>query len=77
MTGEDIRKVRAVMGLTLQQFAERIGVNDKYLSRIETERDPVSPKIQGKVLILVIDTPEFKSNLQNLVHLSVQKDVVE
>ena len=77
MTGEDIRKVRAVMGLTLQQFAERIGVNDKYLSRIETGRDPVSPKIQGKVLILVIDTPEFMSNLRNLVQLSVQKDVME
>lgn len=77
MTGEDIRKVRAVMGMTLAEFAEKIGINEKYLSRIETGRDPVSPKVQGKVLILVIDTPEFMSNLRNLVHLSVQKDVVE
>lgn len=77
MTGDDIRKVRAVMGMTLAEFAEKIGINEKYLSRIETGRDPVSPKVQARVLILVIDTPEFKSNLQNLVHLSVQKDVVE
>lgn len=77
MTGEDIRKVRAVMGMTLAEFAEKIGINEKYLSRIETGRDPVSPKVQGKVLILVIDTPEFKSNLRNLVQLSVQKDVME
>lgn len=77
MTGEDIRKVRAVMGMTLAEFAEKIGMNEKYLSRIETGRDPVSPKIQGKVLILVIDTPEFMSNLRNLVQLSVKKDVVE
>ena len=77
MTGEDIRKVRAVMGMTLAEFAEKIGINEKYLSRIETGRDPVSLKIQARVLILVIDTPEFKSNLRNLVQLSVQKDVVE
>lgn len=77
MTGEDIRKVRAVMGMTLAEFAEKIGINEKYLSRIETGRDPVSPKVQGKVLILVIDTPEFMSNLRNLVQLSVQKDVME
>lgn len=77
MTGEDIRKVRAVMGMTLAEFAEKIGINEKYLSRIETGRDPVSPKIQGKVLILVIDTPEFMSNLRNLVQLSVKKDVME
>lgn len=77
MTGEDIRKVRAVMGMTLAEFAEKLGINDKYLSRIETGRDPVSPKVQGKVLILVIDTPEFMSNLRNLVQLSVKKDVME
>jgi Helix-turn-helix. len=77
MTGEDIRKVRAVMGMTLAEFAEKIGINEKYLSRIETGRDPVSPKVQGKVLILVIDTPEFMSNLRNLVQLSVKKDVME
>lgn len=77
MTGEDIRKVRAVMGMTLAEFSEKIGINEKYLSRIETGRDPVGLKIQGKVLILVIDTPEFKSNVRNLVQLSVQKDVVE
>lgn len=77
MTGEDIRKVRAVMGMTLAEFAEKLGINDKYLSRIETGRDPVSPKIQGKVLILVIDTPEFMSNIRNLVQLSVKKDVME
>lgn len=77
MTGEDIRKVRAVMGMTLAEFAGQIGINEKYLSRIETGRDPVSPKVQGKVLILVIDTPEFMSNLRNLVQLSVKKDVME
>ena len=77
MTGEDIRKVRAVMGMTLAEFAEKLGINDKYLSRIETGRDPISPKIQGKVLILVIDTPEFMSNIRNLVQLSVKKDVME
>ena len=77
MTGEDIRKIRAVMGMTLTEFAEKLGINDKYLSRIETGRDPVSPKIQGKVLILVIDTPEFMSNIRNLVQLSVKKDVME
>ena len=77
MTGEDIRKVRAVMGMTLAEFAEKLGINDKYLSRIETGRDPISPKIQGKVLILVIDTPEVMSNIRNLVQLSVKKDVME
>lgn len=77
MTGDDIRKVRAVMGMTLAEFAEKIRINEKYLSRIETGRDPVSPKVQGKVLILVIDTPEFMSNLRNLVQLSVKKDVME
>ena len=77
MTGADIKKVRAVMGMTLAEFAEKLGINDKYLSRIETGRDPVSPKVQGKVLILVIDTPEFMSNLRNLVQLSVKKDVME
>lgn len=65
------------MGMTLAEFAEKIGINEKYLSRIETGRDPVSPKVQGKVLILVIDTPEFMSNLRNLVQLSVKKDVME
>lgn len=69
MTGEDIRKIRGVMGMTLTEFAEKLGINDKYLSRIETGRDEVSLKMQTKVFIQIVDTLEYRQHLRRLQEL--------
>lgn len=69
MTGEDIRKIRSVMGMTLTEFAKKLGINDKYLSRIETGRDEVSLKMQTKVFLQIIDTLEYRQHLRRLQEL--------
>ena len=72
MTGEDIAKIRAIMGLKNPEFAERIGISRQHLSDVETGKKPVTLKLQAKIFMHVIDTPEYRSNLRRLQNLTLQ-----
>lgn len=72
MTGEDIAKIRAIMGMKNPEFAERIGISRQHLSDVETGKKPVSLKLQAKIFMKVIDTPEYRHNLRRLQNLTLQ-----
>lgn len=55
--GELIRKHRRMKGFTQEQLAERVGVSQNYIAKIETGfSSSVSPKTMTK-LALVLDVP--------------------
>jgi DNA-binding transcriptional regulator YiaG len=72
MTGEDIVRIRAIMGLKNPEFAERIGISRQHLSDVETGKKPVSLKLQAKIFMNVIDTPEYRNHLRRLQNLTLQ-----
>jgi len=72
MTGEDIAKIRAIMEMRNPEFAERIGISRQHLSDVETGKKPVSLKLQAKIFMNVIDTPEYRNNLRRLQNLTLQ-----
>ena len=72
MTGEDIVRIRAIMGLKNPEFAERIGISRQHLSNVETCKKPVTLKLQAKIFMQVIDTPEYRHNLRRLQNLTLQ-----
>ena len=74
MTGEDIKKVRAVMGMTLRECAEKLDINDKWLSQIENGRVEPSLKIQTKILTQIIDTPEYTEKLRYLAQIGANEN---
>ena len=65
MNGEDIRMIRGVMGETAAEFADRIGVNKKHLSMVETGGRQVSPALHVKIL-RVIDGEDYQRNLRRI-----------
>lgn len=72
MTGEDIAKIRAIMEMRNPEFAERIGISRQHLSDVETGKKPVSLKLQTKIFMNVIDTPEYRNHLRRLQNLTLQ-----
>lgn len=72
MTGEDIAKIRAIMEMRNPEFAERIGISRQHLSDVETGKKPVSLKLQAKIFMNVIDTPEYRNHLRRLQNLTLQ-----
>ena len=72
MTGEDIAKIRAIMEMRNPEFAERIGISRQHLSDVETGKKPVSLKLQAKIFMNVIDTPEYRNHLRRLQNLNLQ-----
>lgn len=72
MTGEDIAKIRAIMEMRNPEFAERIGISRQHLSDVETGKKPVSLKLQAKIFMNVIDTPEYRNHLLRLQNLTLQ-----
>ena len=72
MTGEDIAKIRAIMEMRNPEFAERIGISRQHLSDVETGKKPVSLKLQAKIFMNVIDTPEYRNNVRRLQNLTLQ-----
>lgn len=72
MTGEDIAKIRAIMEMRNPEFAERIGISRQHLSDVETGKKPVSLKLQAKIFMHVIDTPEYRNHLRRLQNLTLQ-----
>ena len=72
MTGEDIAKIRAIMDMRNPEFAERIGISRQHLSDVETGKKPVSLKLQAKIFMHVIDTPEYRNHLRRLQNLTLQ-----
>lgn len=72
MTGEDIAKIRAIMEMRNPEFAELIGISRQHLSDVETGKKPVSLKLQAKIFMNVIDTPEYRNHLRRLQNLTLQ-----
>lgn len=72
MTGDDIAKIRAIMEMRNPEFAERIGISRQHLSDVETGKKPVSLKLQAKIFMNVIDTPEYRNHLRRLQNLTLQ-----
>lgn len=72
MTGEDIAKIRAIMEMRNPEFAERIGISRQHLSDVETGKKPVTLKLQAKIFMKVIDTPEYRNHLRRLQNLTLQ-----
>lgn len=72
MTGEDIAKIRAIMEMRNPEFAERIGISRQHLSDVETGKKPVTLKLQAKIFMNVIDTPEYRNHLRRLQNLTLQ-----
>lgn len=72
MTGEDIAKIRAIMEMRNPEFAERIGISRQHLSDVETGKKPISLKLQAKIFMNVIDTPEYRNHLRRLQNLTLQ-----
>ena len=72
MTGEDIVKIRAIMEMRNPEFAERIGISRQHLSDVETGKKPVTLKLQAKIFMKVIDTPEYRNHLRRLQNLTLQ-----
>lgn len=68
MDNSDIILVRAVLGMTKREFAEKLGYSVTHLKRVESGEDPVTLKMHVRVLAL-IDTKEYRDRLVRLQDL--------
>lgn len=50
MNHEFIRNVRLITNLTQKQLAEKVGVHDSLISKIENGSTPLQPELKNKIL---------------------------
>jgi transcriptional regulator with XRE-family HTH domain len=57
MLGKKLRDLRRAKGLTQHELAEKAGVDDTYISKIENDRLPYSPSAETiRLIAKVLDT---------------------
>ena len=71
MTGEDIRKIRGVMGETGTEFAARLGVSQRHLQAVETGGKEISLPMHVKVL-RVLDSPDYQAAIRRINDLPAE-----
>lgn len=53
MTNEEFRKARITLGLTQQALADKLGLNIRQISRLETEGSPVMKQTELAIKYLL------------------------
>lgn len=55
LTGERLRNLRMILGLTQMELADKLGYNDQSIARYEQGRSPVPPEMTGLLKPLLIE----------------------
>ena len=60
LAGRTFRMMREYHGLTLQEVADRVGIDKSHLSRVETGQRPVGPDLEDRLCTLFAELPAPK-----------------
>lgn len=72
MDNNDIIMIRRVLGLTLHQVAEQLGLTPEYINKLENGKVNLSDKAVSKYRLL-LDSDDFKLAVHKVIELYLRR----